>query len=196
MKTISPTTILSRRNALQWGTGGVLSATAVALLAGEPALAKGKKGHNAEEDVAILNIALGLEQEAIAAYQIGAESGLLSDGVLPTAVLFQSQHKEHRDVLTSTIKTLGGTPVEAQSQKDYAKALKAGTLKSQEDVLRLAAELERGAAEAYISVVPSFQDRNLAKVSARLVADETMHWTVLAQALGEPLPKMALSFGK
>ena len=33
------------------------------------------------------------------------------------------------------------------------------------------------------------------KVAARLAADETMHWSILANALGRPLPAMALSFG-
>ena len=48
--------------------------------------------------------------------------------------------------------------------------------------------LENGAANAYIGVIPSFGDRNLAQVSARLAADEAMHWTVLTQALKDPLP--------
>ncbi len=45
-----------------------------------------------------------------------------------------------------------------------------------------------------IGVIPSFGDRNLAQVSARLAADEAMHWTVLTQALKDPLPAKALSF--
>jgi hypothetical protein len=32
-------------------------------------------------------------------------------------------------------------------------------------------------------------------VSARLAADETMHWTALASALGQNLPEKALTFG-
>jgi len=74
-------------------------------------------------------------------------------------------------------------------------ALNAASLKSQTDVLRLAQRLEKGAANAYIGVIPSFGDRNLAQVSARLAADEAMHWTVLTQALKDPLPAKALSFG-
>ena len=38
-------------------------------------------------------------------------------------------------------------------------------------------------------------DRDLAKVAARLAADETMHFTVLNSALGRPVPAGALSFG-
>ena len=74
-------------------------------------------------------------------------------------------------------------------------ALGAGGLKSQADVLALAARLELGAANAYLGVIPSFGSHDLAKVAARLAADETMHWTLLANALGRPVPAAALSFG-
>ncbi|MES2841859.1 MAG: hypothetical protein V4794_16380 [Pseudomonadota bacterium] len=47
-----------------------------------------------------------------------------------------------------------------------------------------------------LSVIPALGDRELAKVAARLAADETMHCTVLTSALGRPLPPPgALSFG-
>ena len=51
------------------------------------------------DDVRILNSALGAELEAIAAYQVGAESGLLQKPVLDLAVTFQGHHKEHADIL-------------------------------------------------------------------------------------------------
>ena len=78
---------------------------------------------------------------------------------------------------------------------DYAKALNAGALKSQGDVLDLAARLELGATNAYLGVIPSLGNKDLAKVAARLAADETMHFTVLTSALGRPLPAGALSYG-
>lgn len=184
--------IASRRGFL--GTGGVLSATAVALLAGRPALAQGMTGDPAR-DVAILNVALGLEHEAIGAYQLGATSGLLQKPVLETAVRFQDHHKAHRDALLATIQKLGGTPVAAMSLQDYARALDAQKLKNQGDVLALASRLELGAANAYLGVIPSFADRELARVAGRLAADETMHYTVLTSALGRPLPATALAFG-
>jgi rubrerythrin len=176
---------------------GFLSAAAVGLLAGAPALAaEGKKKSDpAAADVAILNVALALEHEAIEAYQIGAESGLVSQGVLPVAVLFQSHHKSHRDALINAIKQMGGSPVAAKKRADYEKALGVAVLKSEADVLKLAAKLELGAANAYLGVIPSFMSKDLAKVSARLAADETMHWTALAQALGQSLPQAALTFG-
>ncbi len=183
-----------RRGILRASGVSLLSASAVALLAGCEKMAVAQTSNTAG-DVSILNTALSLENEAISAYQLGAMSGLLQKPVLEIAVLFQTHHKEHRDALIATIRKLGGTPVAAKSDAEVAQALNAAALKSQADVLRLAQRLEKGAANAYIGVIPSFGDKALAQVSARLAADEVMHWTVLSQALKDPLPAKALTFG-
>jgi rubrerythrin len=183
-----------RRRFLRGASIATLSATAIAMLGGREALAQGMKG-DAGKDVAILNVALGLEHEAIAAYQIGAESKLLKQPVLGVAVQFQSHHKEHRDALIATINKMGGKPVAAKAMQEYADALNVKMIKSAGDILVLAAKLEKGAANAYLGVIPAFSNGELAKVAGRLAADETMHWTVLAQATKEMLPQKALSFG-
>jgi len=177
---------LNRRRFLT-GSGAVLSAGTVALLAGRPALAAnyGKKQTDMSEDVRILNTALGAELEAIAAYGVGAASGLLQKPVLDLAVQFQGQHKEHADVLASTVRKLGGKPVEAKSHYDFP----TDKLKTQNDVLGFAAGLEKGAVSAYLGAVPLFQDRDLAKAAASILGDEAMHWAILRQALGDnPVP--------
>jgi hypothetical protein len=128
-KSIDAGVVLTRRNFLNSTGIAVLSASAVSILAGCDAIpAAHAKAES--QDVAILNVALGLEHEAIGAYQLGAESGLLQKPVLDVAVLFQSQHKQHRDALIATIQKLGGVPVEAKPLGEYAKALQASTLKS------------------------------------------------------------------
>ena len=187
---------VSRRALLADAGKLTLSAGAIALLAGNDALAN-TAGADASKDTGILNIALALEHEAIAAYQIGAESGLLAKEVLPVAVLFQSHHKAHRDALADTVRKLGGTPVAEQAMDAYVKSskLNVAAIKSQGDVLALAQRLELGAANAYLGVIPAFGDRELAKIAGRLAADETMHYTALTQALGGKLPSGALSFG-
>lgn len=173
--------LVSRRSFLTT-SGLLLSGTAVALLAGQEALAKDTKGSSVQNDVRILNTALGAELEAIAAYQVGAESGLLQKPVLDLAVLFQSQHKEHADLLGKTVSKLGGKPVAAKAKYDFP----TDKLKTQEDVLRFAAQLEQGAVSAYLGAVPVFANRDLAKAAASILGDEAMHWAVLRQALGEP----------
>jgi len=183
-----------RRRFLRGAGIATLSATAVAMLGGREVLAQGMKG-DASKDVSILNIALGLEHEAIAAYQIGAESKLLKQPVLGVAVMFQGHHKEHRDALAATINKMGGKPVAAKGMQEYADALNVKMIKSANDILVLAAKLEKGAANAYLGVIPAFSNGELAKIAGRLAADETMHWTVLAQAIKEQLPQKALTFG-
>ncbi len=191
---ILPPRGVTRRRFLDSGQT-FLSAGAIALLAGcTTNAAMPMSSASAEGDVAILNVALGLEHEAIAAYQLGADSKLLEKPVLDVAVLFQTHHKEHRDALAATVRKLGGTPVESKMMGDYATALNASAIKSQGDILVLAARLERGAANAYLGVIPSFKDTELAKVAGRLAADETMHWTALAGALKQNLPQKALTF--
>ena len=174
--------LVARRRALSI-SGAVLSAGAVSLLGGRDAMAAGSKATPAqvEGDVRILNTALGAELEAIAAYQVGAESGLLSAGVLPVAVQFQGHHKEHADALAATVRKLGGTPVAAKAKYSFP----VEKLKNQNDVLRFAAGLEKGAISAYLGAVPLFTDKALSQVAASILGDEAMHWAVLRQVLGE-----------
>lgn len=170
-------------------SGLVLSGAAVALLAGKDTLAA-QSGSGAPQDVQILNTALGAELEAIAAYQLGAESKLLQKPVLDLAVTFQGHHKEHAAVLASTVEKLGGKPVSAKPSYHFP----VEQLKSQADVLRFAAKLEQGAVSAYLGAVPLFGNRDLAKAAASILGDEAMHWAILRQALGEtPVPSAFMS---
>jgi len=164
-------------------SGLVLSGAAVALLAGQEALAAGTAAD--PRDVQILNTALGAELEAIAAYQLGAESKLLQKPVLDLALTFQGHHKEHAELLAKTVEKLGGKPVAAKTAYPFP----VEQLKSQADVLRFAARLEQGAVSAYLGAVPLFANRDLSKAAASILGDEAMHWAVLRQALGEvPVP--------
>ena len=183
-----PTPIAARR--LFIGQSGlVLSGAAIALLAGRDALAAGS-GAADPKDVQILNTALGAEFEAIAAYQLGAESKLLQKPVLDLALTFQGHHKEHADVLAKTIEKLGGKAVKAKDKYIFP----VETLKTQADVLRFAATLEKGAVSAYLGAVPVFGNRDLAKAAASILGDEAMHWAILRNAVGEiPVPAAFMS---
>ena len=183
----APNALKARRSFLG-KSGLLLSGAAVALLAGQEALAKG--GKSAASDVRILNTALGAELEAIAAYQVGAESGLLQKPVLDLALTFQGHHKQHANVLSKTIANLGGKPVSAKDKYSFP----TDTLKTQADVLRFAATLEKGAVSAYLGAVPVFGNRDLAKAAASILGDEAMHWAILRNALGEaPVPSAFMS---
>ena len=178
----------TRRSLLGLTSKGVLSVAAVGLLANNPAMAAmGAKG-GAKGDIDILNVALGLEHEAINAYQIGAESGLLDKGTLGVAVGFQSDHKFHRDALIATIGKLGGKAVAEKSRDEYVSGLNAAAIKSATDIVKLAQRLEKGAVNAYLGVIPAFVSKDLAAVAGKLAADEVLHYTALTSALGEQLP--------
>lgn len=177
----------ARRLFLFETTAAALSGTAIALLAGAPRLARAAERTEGQEmtDVQILNAALAAEREAVAAYQLGAESGLLKKPALSTALQFQGHHKAHADVLAGTIKKLGGEPAAAPSKYDFP----AGRLKNQKDVLAFAASLERGAVTAYAGAIPKFENRDLSHAAASILSDEAMHWAVLRQTLGlDPVP--------
>lgn len=165
-------------------SGLLLSGAAVALLTGQDALAA-RSADGVESDLRILNTALGAELEAIAAYQVGAESGLLQKPVLDLALTFQGHHKEHADLLGTTIMKLGGKPVAARSKYSFP----VDTLKTQLDVLRFAAGLEKGAVSAYLGAIPVFGNRDLAKAAGSILGDEAMHWAILRNAVGDvPVP--------
>ena len=143
-----------------------------------------------EQDIRILNTAIGAELEAIAAYQVGAESGLLQAPVLALAVTFQGHHKEHADILSKTIVKLGGKPAVAKAKYNFPTE----KLKTQADVLQFAASLEKGAVSAYLNAVPLFGNPDLAKAAASILGDEAMHWAILRNALGEvPVPSAFMS---
>ena len=175
--------VLEARRSFLGKSSLLLSGAAVALLSGHDALAKASK--STASDVRILNSALGAELEAIAAYQVGAESGLLQKPVLALAVAFQGHHKEHADLLAKTIAKLGGKAATAKSKYTFPTE----ALKTQDDVLRFAASLEKGAVSAYLGAVPILGNRDLAKAAASILGDEAMHWAILRNAVGEvPVP--------
>ena len=187
------TRVIDRRAALTAGvatlsTAGVLAVLGMAApgraLAAAPA-----------QDVQLLNAAIALEHEGIAAYQIAAESGLLTPDVLKIGVTFQGHHKQHRDELMAAVTRLGGKPVPAKALAAYAADLGAASLKDQTGVLRLALKLERGAANAYLGLIPSLEQTEFHLLAARMAGDEAFHAATLGNALGDAIPQKALMFG-
>lgn len=177
---VMPTT----RRALLGNSARVLSGAAIALLAGRGALAA-TSADAPSQDARILNSALGAELEAIAAYQLGADSGLLDKPTRELALTYQGHHREHVDLLTKTVEKLGARPLSPKEKYSFP----TDKLKTQADVLRFAAMLEKGAVSAYLGAVPAFGNRELAKAAASILGDEAMHWAALRQALGEaPVP--------
>lgn len=163
---------------------------ATVLTGGQAAAASPQKS-----DVGVIQTALEIEHEGIAAYQIAGKSGLLSPGTLKVALTFMGHHQQHRDSLAKLVTKLGGHPVEPKTDAQYIEALNLGTLKSEADIVALATTLEHGAASAYVGQITALKDPNIAKLFASISADEAVHWTTLANAAGTPIPTSAYIFG-
>lgn len=147
------------------------------------------------DDIGVIQIALALEHEGIAAYDIAGKSGLLSAGTLKVARVFMGHHQAHRDALAKLVMQAGDKPVERKSDAAYSQQLNLGSLKSENDVIALATQLEYGAASAYINQVAALKDSKLTRLFARISADEAIHWTTLNAAAGKPVPTGAFVFG-
>lgn len=182
---ISKLDVPSRRSFLRSGGQLTLSAMSLAMLSGLNAKVANASDKQVLDDIQIINTAIAAEHEAVAAYQLGAESGLLSASILNVAVQFQGHHKEHIDALSNAVKSLGAEAIDPLEKYEFP----VEKLNSETDVLTFAASLERGAVSAYAGAIPLFEQRELSKAAASILADEAMHWAVLRQALGlNPVP--------
>ncbi|MGA3090506.1 MAG: ferritin-like domain-containing protein [Terriglobales bacterium] len=164
----------ARRNWIR--LAGTASAGAVLyLLTGNP---KRLYAQSRDGDLGILTAALYLENEAITAYQAGAESKLLSPGVLKVAVAFQSDHKYHRDGIGGVLQSFGVTPAGPEKKYDF------GRLHSETDILRLARDREHGAVQAYATLASNILTKPVLNFGANVLADEVRHLTILNSVLG------------
>ena len=180
-------------------TGGMVAAgVGLAAIAAPGFAAPRKMTSHADprsSDIAVMQGALGLEHEGIAAYRIAGGSGLLSKGVLDVALVFLGHHQGHRDSLAKLIASAGGKPVEPKTDAEYIKELNIASLKTEGDVVRFAAGLEQGATNAYVGQIAAIQDHQLAHLFAQLGTDEAVHWAILNNAAGGTIPKAAYLFG-
>jgi hypothetical protein len=183
-------TIAGRRDFLANAGLITLGMGASSLLAGRAIAAPAQPG-----DIGVIQTALALEHEGIAAYRIAGASGLLLPGTLKLALVFLGHHQAHRDSLAKLVADAGGTPVEPNTDAQYIEALQLGSLKSEADVVALATTLEHGAASAYIGQVAALREPRLAQLFASISADEAAHWTTLNNAAGTPIPAAAYIFG-
>ena len=174
---------VSRRRLFHMSGVSAIGASAVFLAAcGEDETSDGGGSAPAaggdEADAEILNSALDLELMAVAAYKAGARH--LKGSILDVGQTFLEHEQEHADGLQRAVRDLGGRPNRAKSAYDFP------TLRSQEDVLRFAVDLENTAVAAYIDALPKLSDGQLRATVAAIVTTEAEHLSVLLDALGRP----------
>jgi rubrerythrin len=181
----------NRRAFLQQAGALTLGAGVAGLLSPRPAIAAAPKFRS---DIGVIQTALALEHEGIAAYRLAGKSGLLSPDTLQVALIFMGHHEAHRDSLAKLVSQAGSKPVEPKSDAEYVAELNLATLKSEKDVVALATTLEHGAASAYIGQINAIRDPKLANLFASISADEALHWTTLNAAGGGQIPKSPYVF--
>lgn len=176
----------SRRTALKAG----LAASALAALSLTTVnSANANTGVDTKHDMAILNAALDLENQAIWAY--GVAAGKLSNSkvgnvIKSLALRNQADHIKHRDIFISTIKSLGGTPVNAKGTYDLSAYIKAGegNLDSDANIAKLALALEVDAVLAYASAVSKLRTPALVAAGLTILPDESAHATAIRAVFG------------
>jgi len=144
------------------------------------------------QDVVILRTASSLEEVAVAAYQLAIDSGLVTtSAIVDAAKLFQSHHKEHSALFQGATKKAGGEPFAKPNPAVLALFQpKIDALKTENDVVALALQLEMAAAQTYQSTVSLFEDMTLNVAAMSVGGVEARHAAVLATVLGQPaVPK-------
>lgn len=186
--------VARRRSQLLTGAafgGGILAAagigTAFEAIFASPAFAA------QATDVQTLQTAASIEVLAVATYKLALTlpfiGGSSANPVVKTfATTTMQQHSQHLAAFNAATKQLGG---KAQNKPDpvLLKVVNAAkpSLTTAPAVVKLALELEEGAAETYVADVASLKNANAKKVTASIMGVEAQHASILlaVQALLE-----------
>jgi rubrerythrin len=139
-------------------------------------------------DVVVLNSALDLEHQAVAAYTAAMKT-LTGDNLL-VARQFRDQERQHAVTLGAAIKKIGGKPNAARSSYSFPR------LRDEKAVLQFASRLENTAIAAYVDAIPRLNNPNMRAAAASILANEAEHLAVLNSALGERTAPVAFVTGE
>jgi hypothetical protein len=153
-------------------------------------------------DVAALNALLSAEYAAVKAYDAGAAILMtppamdpladLAPIALAAALRFQSQHRDHAEVLAEAVTVARGTPID---EATVTFTPPAGFSPSVLNVLKLACNAEKGASIAYNQTVMALRGANHRVLAAAIEGDETQHFIVLyalLKGVAAPGPNIAM----
>lgn len=135
-------------------------------------------------DVILANTAISLETLAIDTYGVAAASGLVQRAVVAEAAgLFMEHHVSHRDALVGTVEAAGAAPFTgtngAVKSAIVDPALAAAV--DEEDVIRLAFDLETAAAQTYVFAAGALSTPELRSTIMTIGGVEARHAAVLSQ---------------
>jgi rubrerythrin len=134
-----------------------------------------------QADRVLLNQALDLEHEAIAAYTAGIP--LLDGRPKKAAQLFLEQELSHAGEMYGLVKQAGGRPNKPKAAYDL------GHPSTAADVLRLLHDLEQREVRLYLGVITRLSPGSVRAAVAAVLANDAQHVAVLRSTLGMvPLP--------
>lgn len=134
-------------------------------------------------DVDIAVFAQSVELAAVAAYEAGAGSGLLSDGVLAVAGTFLSHHQDHADAFGALAGDAATGVANAALVEALTPALQA--LDSEAAVLDLARSVENQAVATYAFALTALTLEGAYQGTATILPVESSHAAALSFALGD-----------
>ncbi len=152
--------------------------TVATAFATSPLASKVTFAQSAEQDLEILNYALTLEHLESRAYRELVASGLLSGVVLEYFQDFGAHEAEHVTALTSTIQSLGGTPVAEQATYTWP------AFQNQQEVLVYFQTVEELGAAAYLGQATRIQNPDILVAAVSIHNVEGQHAAVLSDLIG------------
>lgn len=135
---------------------------------------------NETTDVAILNAALALENEAIALYADALQSNRVPTLLRPYAIEFKGSHEGHRDTQIEILRERG---VEPQAPRARVQGGVAQDAAGQRTIERLL-QIEAAAEAAYLALISQIRTNDYLLTAAFIVVDEARHQTIWRRTLG------------
>ena len=167
---------VTRREAL----GGAAAALVLASCGGgDPPPASGPQPGSG---IALLGSLLALERASFAAY--GACLDVLSGHARRQVHAIRATERGHASRLERVIEEMGGTPPPGRSRAEYERTFP--TLRTPEDALRFAEDLEERQVRAYLEAVTEFPALELRLEAAGICADEGNHLAAVRVLRGLP----------
>ena len=167
---------LTRREAL----GGAAAALVLASCGGGDPPPRG--GPRPGSGAALLGSLLALERAVEAAY--GTCEEVLRGDALREARAVREQERAHAERLEGLIRELGGDPPPGRSAEEYARTFP--RLRSADDALRFADQLEQRQVRAYLEGLAELPDLSLRGAAAEIGAQEGVHLATMRVLQGLP----------
>lgn len=139
---------------------------------------------NGNMDVVLANTAISLEVLAVDAYTTVIDSGLVEQSILADAAqLFREHHRAHADALIAVVEAAGATPFTTANPlvKSQMVDPAVASATSEADLVQIAFDLERAAAQTYVFAATALSTPQLRSTIMTIGGVESRHATILGQ---------------